>query len=357
MLKSITSLARKLIIGLIGGVAAWWLGLPMPFMIGSLLITAILIVGAGGAKTDDIPFPRSVRQSFTAVIGVMIGQNFSPELFGLLDRLWLSLLMVIPFVIVAHAIGFAVYRYLGGYDRLTAIFAAVPGGLIEAITFAEQTGARIGIVTVQHFARVILVITIVPMLFFFWTGEVVGSASGVELAKEGYSYVDILLTLAVAALGMFLGKRLHLPASILIGPLVLSAILQLTGLMPAHAPSWLLNVAQLVIGVGLGSEFQGISRTQLVKSLGLGLVTMLAYLVLGLGLAALLKPFIPVPFSALFLSYAPGGVTEMSLVALSLGVGPIIVAAHHVFRISVTVVVMTLITKKLEAETGSGEGR
>lgn len=341
-------LLKKLSIGLVGGMAAWWLGLPMPFMIGSMLITAALILSRPAHVSDTQKFPRIVRQSFTAIIGVMIGQSFSPEILGALDTIWLSLLAIIPFVIIAHAMGFAVYRYIGGYDRFTAIFASVPGGLIEAITFAEQSGAKVGIVTVQHFLRVVLVITIVPLLFFFWTGEVVGSAAGVEVAKDGYSYRDILLTLAVAGLGMFIGKKLKLPASILIGPLVLSAGLQLTGALPAHAPTWLLNVAQLVIGVGLGSEFQGISRSQLAKSLWLGSVAMVGYLGLALLLAFALSSASPVSFSALFLSFAPGGVTEMSLVALSLGIGPIIVAAHHVFRISVTVVVMTFIVKRLD---------
>lgn len=347
MVNTLTSLVVRLAIGLVGGVLAWLIGMPMPFMIGALLITAGLIVSRPQAVDAAPKFPRIVRQSFTAIIGVMIGQSFSPDLFGHLDSLWLSMLMIVPFVLVAHGIGYAVYRYLGNYDRNTAIFASVPGGLIEAITFAEQTGARVGIVTVQHFARVVLVITIVPLLFFFWTGEVVGSASGVDLAEQGYSYLDVLITLVVAGVGVVLGKRLRLPAAILIGPLVLSAAIQLTGLMPAHAPNWLLNTAQLVIGVGLGSEFQGISRNQLVKSLGLGLVAMVAYLGIALGFAAALEPLTALGFSALFLSFAPGGVTEMSLVALSLGIGPIVVAAHHVFRISVTVVVMAVISKRV----------
>ena len=354
MVKTVANLVLKLLIGLVGGLLAWFVGLPMPFMIGSLLITAVFVLMRSEAAQQGPGFPRIVRQSFTAIIGVMIGQSFSPELLGQLDSLWLSMAMIVPFVLLAHGVGYVVYRHLGDYDRDTAVYASVPGGLIEAITFAEQAGARVGIVTVQHFARVVLVITIVPLLFFFWTGKVVGSASGVELAEQGYSYFDVVVTLGVAALGMILGKRLRLPAAILIGPLVLSAGLQLTGVMPAHAPTWLLNTAQLVIGVGLGSEFQGISRSQLVKSLGLGLIAMVAYLGIAFGFAHLLEPHLPVGFSALFLSYAPGGVTEMSLVALSLGIGPIVVAAHHVFRISVTVVVMVLLSKRLIRDPGAG---
>ena len=39
----------------------------------------------------------------------------------------------------------------------------------------------------------------------------------------------------------------------------------------------------------------------------------------------------------LFISFAPGGVTEMSLIALSVASSPALVSAHHIFRIIITV--------------------
>jgi uncharacterized membrane protein AbrB (regulator of aidB expression) len=61
--------------------------------------------------------------------------------------------------------------------------------------------------------------------------------------------------------------------------------------------------------------------------------------VLGLGMlmATLLAPHVSMSFDALLISFAPGGITEMSLIALSLGISPVLVAAHHLFRIVLTV--------------------
>jgi uncharacterized membrane protein AbrB (regulator of aidB expression) len=39
------------------------------------------------------------------------------------------------------------------------------------------------------------------------------------------------------------------------------------------------------------------------------------------------------PIAAVFLAFAPGGITEMSLIALSLHVSVVFVALHHVIRI------------------------
>ncbi|MEL7117004.1 MAG: AbrB family transcriptional regulator, partial [Pseudomonadota bacterium] len=43
----------------------------------------------------------------------------------------------------------------------------------------------------------------------------------------------------------------------------------------------------------------------------------------------------------------PGGVTEMSLIALSLAASPVIVAVHHFIRIVCTVFITQAIKKRL----------
>ena len=63
-------------------------------------------------------------------------------------------------------------------------------------------------------------------------------------------------------------------------------------------------------------------------------------LVIGFGFVWAASQVVPIPLDVLFVSYAPGGVTEMSLIALSLQVSPVIVAAHHLFRIIVTVIIL-----------------
>ena len=45
----------------------------------------------------------------------------------------------------------------------------------------------------------------------------------------------------------------------------------------------------------------------------------------------------------LFISFAPGGVTEMSLIALSVASSPALVSAHHIFRIITTVSLLGII--------------
>ena len=51
------------------------------------------------------------------------------------------------------------------------------------------------------------------------------------------------------------------------------------------------------------------------------------------------------PYIALVLALAPGGIAEMGLVALAMGSDPLFVATHHVVRLGVVVLVAPMVFK------------
>ncbi|MDJ0825556.1 MAG: AbrB family transcriptional regulator [Rhodobacter sp.] len=334
-----------LALSLLGSLAAAGLGLPMPYLIGSLVVSAGYTIAATTRSGRRIHFPQPLRFACVAVIGVMIGASFTPDLMRALPSLWPSLVGVAVFVPLTHAMGYQLYRRLGGYDPVTAVYAAMPGGLVEAISFGEQAGGDVRILTVQHFTRIVLVVILVPMLFLVWDGVAVGSAAGQTFSAQPYDWTDIAWIAALAAVGAPLGKRLRIPAGHLMGALLLSAAVHVTGLAQAVPPGWLLNAAQLVIGAGLGTQFSSVTGALLGKTVALGTLSVALMLVVSFAFAAVFAAWLPISFDALFISFAPGGVTEMGLIALSLGVSPVIVAAHHLFRISFTVLVVSWIAR------------
>ncbi len=106
----------------------------------------------------------------------------------------------------------------------------------------------------------------------------------------------------------------------------------------------------LVIGTTLGVRFTGISPAMLLRGAGLGLLSVGCMLVLGAAMSALLIPLTGESFDVLLISFAPGGVTEMALVALSLNANPAFVTMHHLYRIILTVVVIV----RISARRGTG---
>ncbi len=282
-----------------------------------------------------------------AVIGTMIGAGFDETLLDILPKLWLSIMGVLFFVLLIQFLGYHFFRHVGKYDVPTATFAAMPGGLIESVEMGAQAGGDIRILSVQHFSRIIMVVLIVPFSFFLWSGETVGSSAGQAMSEVAWVAEDVFLIICIAGLGIFIGKVLMFPAYHVLGPLVISSLIHAFGILDISSPGWLLALSQLVIGVGLGITFSGITLKTLMKTFGLGFVFVSFSLGIGWAFAWSLAKYLTLPTEDLFICFAIGGVTEMGLIALSLGVSPVTVAIHHLFRITFTVLVAKLYYNRL----------
>ena len=342
--------------GLGGGLLAYSLNLPMPFMMGGIVGTAAFVLWY---ERDDRKLPklsRWVRLISMSLIGTMIGSSVTPEFLTLLPQFWLSGLAIIPFILFAHGGSYAIMRKLGNYDPKDAYFAALPGGIVDSAALAEEAGADLRVVTTQHFIRIILVVIIIPFLFLIIRGDAVGSAAGESLAAADYTLEDIGIILVIAAVGLVLGRMTRLPVSHMLGPLLLALVLSITGVVAISAPEWMVNLAQYFVGTALGAQFSGVSRRLLTRGLGMGVLAGIYMLGLAGAFAALLVEVVPADFGALFISFAAGGLAEMSLIALSLNFNPIVVAIHHLMRILMTVGFGALLSKRLFG-TGTGGAR
>ncbi|MGH1416420.1 MAG: AbrB family transcriptional regulator [Pelagimonas sp.] len=336
--------------GLLGAMVARALGLPIPFLLGSLSASAAVSLTHYGRTGKQLWFPPTLRKSFIAIIGVMIGSTFTAEALALGPSLAVTLSAMVVFIAIAQTVNTLIFQRIGGYDRITALYAAMPGGLIEAVTLGEKAGGDVETLSIQHFVRIILVIVTVPALFWLATGVTVGSAAGVTIDRGASDWHDWGLIALLVPAGMWLGTVLRLPASHLVGPLALTAGVQATGIADLHGPAGLLNLAQLVVGAGLGTNFARSTLRRLFAAFRLGVLSVGVTLAIASGFALGLSYLVPSTFEALLLSFAPGGVTEMSLVALSLGFAPIQVTTHHLFRIVFTVAVAGYLTKRLQPQ-------
>ncbi len=323
--------------GLIGGIFAFLIGAPMPFLLGGVFGAACFVLYYERNGNQLPKLSRWVRLVFMSIIGALIGSRFSPEFLSLLPQFWISGLAIVPFILLAHGGSYAILRGLGKYEKLDAYFASLPGGIVDSTALAEEAGADLRVVTAQHFIRIILVVVSVPLLFLFLHGDVVGSFAGESLATSGYAFKDVALIFTIALTGLLAGRFIKLPVSHMMGPLLFALILSVTGVVQIDVPVWMTHLAQLMIGTALGAQFSGMSRRLLVKGLGMGLLAGSYMLFLGAGFAAVLTQFVPADFEVLFVSFAAGGLAEMSLIALSLNFNPVVVALHHLFRIFMTI--------------------
>ena len=334
------------------GASAGWLAsktlMPLPWMIGSLLICAVWSINFG---TKIIPenytFPQKFRNYFVAIIGVMIGLQVTTDLILQISNYITSIFGLLIFSWCAHFLNYKILTKFGKYDRATAFFSSAPGGLMESIAMSEQYGGEIKIVTLQQFLRIILVIILVPIIISIWFGAPVGSAAGIAINENStITLIDLFYIFFLIIVGLSLGSRLRIPAGHLFGPMLLTVFVTLGTDANIQLPNILILVAQVVIGTSLGARFFGIDKNILFTAVRLSALSVFTMLILAFFFVVLLQSLTELSAVTLFISFAPGGVTEMSLIALSIASSPALVSAHHIFRIIITVSLLGFIYKK-----------
>ncbi|MDP2085343.1 MAG: AbrB family transcriptional regulator [Gemmobacter sp.] len=329
------------VLGAAGGVAGWAVGLPLGVLLGSMLTVAVAAV-ARLRMWGALPgVPQHWRYALIPVIGVAIGASVPPDILSQMGRWWPTVLAVCAFVPLAHWASYQIYRRLGAVDPGTSYFAAMPGGFIEALEMAEARNAEMQMVIILQFLRLILCIVLVPLTFALVTGHPVGSGSGVERPGIGVPLhaFDVAVLIGAAVLGYWGAHRLNFPAAVLSGPLFLSGLAHAVGLTAATPPDWAITVTQWVVGTTLGTRFAGLELRRLWLAMRLSVVAMAGSLVLAAAIALPLAGPVGEPVSAVILAFAPGGISEMALVAISLQMSAVYVTLHHLIRIVLAVLV------------------
>ncbi|WP_192841309.1 AbrB family transcriptional regulator [Falsirhodobacter sp. alg1] len=335
-----------LTLGAIGGGIAYAIGLPIALLLGSLL--AVGGAAALGLRPlgRRIQVPPVLRIIFIPVVGVAIGANFTPEVARQMVNWWPSLLALCLYIPVVHAIGYFFYRRFGPLDAKTAYFGAVPAGMVECVMLGEEVGADVKMLVLLQFLRLILTILLVPVAFALLTDIHVGPA--VRLGGHGgMGPADLFILGAAAISGAWIAKRLRFPAAVMTGPILMSALVHATGLTSAVPPVWAVSVTQVIVGCMLGARFSGLPMGHIGMAIRLTIVNVL----FGLGVAFVftraLAHVIDQPPAAIFLAFAPGGVTEMSLIALSIQLSVVYVTAHHVMRIVMGILIARTFAKRI----------
>jgi membrane AbrB-like protein len=329
--------AAGLGIGIIGGAVFAWAGAPLAWMLGALIgVTAFSLAGA------RVAIPPTLRSVMVAVLGVMLGSAFTPEIAGHIAAWSGAFLVMLGFLLVTMTLVVLFLRFGVGMDRATAYFSGAPGGITEMVLVGESQGADSRIITLMHTTRILVIVAVIPFYFRVLAGVDVPTLPPQAASLLDTPVSDGFLMVGCAVLGYPLARLLRLPAAALLGPMLLSAGVHLAGWTAASPPFELLAAAQVVVGSALGARFAGVSLRRawpyLVIGAGSGLIMMaLAWLA-----SALFAEGVGVDPMGLLLALVPGGLVEMGLIALSLGIDTAMVSTLHVLRIGLIILVAPL---------------
>ncbi|WP_106746767.1 AbrB family transcriptional regulator [Yoonia maritima] len=328
-----------LLIGTICGVGAYSVGLPLPWMLGPMMGNTV-------AAMCHLPVraPTRLRPIVIPVIGVLLGSGVTAEVFGLLHSWVLTLLLLPVFLACASAVSFTVYRRLGGYDTVTAFYAAMPGGINEMLMLGAEAGGDERRIALAHAARILVVIVFVALFFGLVLGVTSGSRSASNWVHlDALTWVDYAILGFCAVAGTWFGNQIKLPAAPVFGPMILSGAAHIIGWVSVAPPTLLIIIAQITIGTIIGTRFAGASLAQVGRDLALAALASGAMLVVAVIFALLIAWPNGLPTSQAFLAYSPGGLTEMSLLALALEQDVTYVSVMHIFRITLVIAIAPIV--------------
>ena len=330
---NLPQLLLALIIGTIGGAVFAYFQLPLPWMLGAMTFTTIASLAGLQMQVQ-----RRIRMPMSAVIGVMLGAAFTPDLIDRLATWSVTIFGLFIYVLVACSLVMIYLRKVARYDLQTAYFSSSPGGLSEMTLVGAEMGADERVVGLSHALRILLVVMALPFLFQLFGDYVPTDSMLPPGSSMNMPLTDWGLLIACAIIGAPLAKMLRIPAPFLVGPVILSGAIHIAGITTQGPPGFLIAAAQVVIGGSVGCRFVGVAVKEVLRTMIVAFGSTAILLLSAVAGGMILQQITDVPWHVLVLAFAPGGLAEMSLVALAIGSDVAFVATHHIFRIAMVVI-------------------
>jgi|GEM_PF-2000621 len=257
------------------------------------------------------------------VIGVSLGPSIAASVTATGTGLGPIVFAAVALVAVAVLGGTWWFVHRLGLSRAAACLTAMPGGLSMLLSMADGISDRT-LVLLVHTVRVVIVIVSISLL-----------ARALGVPPESRTVLSTLEVgragdwpVVVGLIGLFFAvcERLRFPGVHVILTMGVTGLL--VGLTPlaVHEPELLKSIAMLVLGVVLGIEVAQGERGRYLATFSSSTAYTLVVMALGAMAAFGLASRVDAPFLVLFLAFAPGGIAEVSLVALALGLDAGLVA-------------------------------
>lgn len=327
----------------IAGTGVFWLsGLPLPFLFGPM--AACLIAAFAGLRLQGF---GQASVAARTILGVAVGAAVTPALLADLPKIAASIAIVPIYIALIGLIGVPYFRRVCGYDAATAYYAAMPGGLQDMVIFGQEAGGDPRTLSLIHATRVLLIVTLAPVILTQVFGVTLTNPIGAPLRNVPWQ--ELLLMSFAALFGWKAGVRLGLFGASILGPLIVAAALSLAGILHTRPPKEAILLAQFFIGTGIGVHYMGITWREFRQVVTSAVVFVAIIATFAAALAAVMPRLIGIGEVEAFLSFAPGGQAEMTVLAIVAGADLGVVIAHHLVRIVIVITCAPIVARLLRS--------
>ncbi len=329
-----------LLIASLGAALFWALNIPLPFLFGPMC--ACLIAALAGVRLQSF---GQISVAARTILGVAVGASITPDVVSQIPQMMVSVALIPVLILLCAAIGVPFFTRICGFDRATAYYAAMPGGLQDMVIFGQEAGGDVRSLSLIHATRVLILVSLAPILMTTYLGASLDNPVGDPIHALPVSEMGLMVLAAI--IGWKGGERIGLFGASILGPMILTAALSLSGFIHARPPAVSILTAQFLIGSAIGVYYVGVTLRELRKTVLAGasfvliiaaLATLLASCVVFLGLAQPLEAF---------LAFFPGGQAEVTVLAIVAGADLGFVIVHHLTRIIVVIAGAPLLATRI----------
>ena len=333
-----------LVVSLPSALIAEYFDLPLAWFLGPMLATSIAaLLGL------RIVIPRLVLSLILILLGLYIGNYIDKNLFSQIHE-W-AFTSIIMFVYILMSI-FIVSKYLqkfSNYEKKTSIFSAAPGALGPLMILAEDQKTDLSHVATAHLIRLIIIVTLFPLFVnSFYNFE---QADNLEKIINNQNILHLFILIFFSIIFIFIFDKIKMPAALLSGTLFASGFLQISDIASYQLSSDVIDYCLLVLGASVGCRFANKTFVEIGRNALHSFVATLLLVMLGLLAAYVASLIIDKNIFTLILSYCPGGIYEVAVIAIFFDLDPEFVSFHHIIRLLMILFIVPIILKIMQKKT------
>ena len=336
--------ALAIIISVPSAIVAEFFSVPLAWFLGPMLITSL--ASLMGLR---IKMPRLILSSILILLGLYIGNYIDKSLFSQIHQwAWTSTIMLV-YIIVSVLIVSKYLQKFSKYGKKTSIFSAAPGALGPLMILAEDEKTDLSQVATSHLIRLIIIITVFPFIVnSFYDGEI---SEVINETVTDQNLIDLLLLILCSTLLIFLFDKFKIPAALLSGTLFASGFLQITEIASYQLSPNIIDYCLLILGASVGCRFADKTFKEIARNALHSFIATFLLVILGIAAAFVAGLVIDKNFFTLLLSYCPGGIYEVAVIAIFFDLDPEFVSFHHIIRLLMILFIVPLMLKIIEKRT------
>jgi len=335
-----------ILISVPSAIVADFFNIPLAWMIGPMIAASLMALSG-----FQVLMPRIALSSILIILGLHIGNYIDQNLLSqMVNWIWTTVIMLL-YIIVSILVVSKYLQKFSDYKEKTSIFSAAPGALGPLMILAEYEKSDLSQVATAHLIRLIIIITLFPFIIVS-----LYPAEALELEKFDYmsqNHWNLVLLIIASLFFIYFFDKAKVPAALLSGTLVASGILQIFDIASYKLPDASINFCLLILGASVGCRFANKTFKEVANNSLHGLVATILLVLLGLAAAFIATFFVDNNFLTLILSFCPGGIYEVAVIAIAFDLEPDFVAFHHIIRLLMILFVVPIILKLISKKRTS----